>query len=183
MINKTPSKLALGVALFVMGMIFLSKSQEINIESSDTFANEPVYIEGFSKADLQSVPSPKRILIPGVNIDLEVDKSKAIDGYWEVYDNKAGWGEGSGYPGQPGNQVIFAHAREGLFSPLRSIEVGMSVYILTDSGWFSYKVAETRQVSPNQTEVITPTQDETLTLYTCTGYKDSKRLIVIAKPI
>jgi sortase A len=183
MINKGPSRLALGTALLITGLILLSRSQEVVVEPSNTFANEPVNIEGFSQNDLQSAPMPERILIPELNIDLGVERSRIIGGYWEVFEDKAGWGEGSGLPGQPGNQVIFAHARENLFLPLRSIELEVMVYVLTDSGWFNYQVTEIKEVNPNQVEVIAPTEDETLTLYTCSGYKDLKRLIVIAKPL
>ena len=183
MTNKSSSKLSLGIALLITGLILLSKSQEKIVDNSDTFEDEPVSVEGFLLNDIQSAPVPIKIIIPNLNISIDVEKSKIIGGYWEVFEDKAGWGEGSGYPGQPGNQVIFAHARENLFLPLRSIEVGARVYILTDSVWFDYQVTEIKEVLPNQIEVIAPTEDETLTLYTCSGYKDSKRLIVTAKPI
>jgi LPXTG-site transpeptidase (sortase) family protein len=182
--NK-PSKLALGIALFVVGLILLSKGQEksANNMTTTTFANEPIVVEGFTEKDYQSFPNPKRIVIPKLGIDLEVDRANVVDGYWKVYEDKAGWGEGSGFPGQPGNQVIFAHARDGLFLPLQTIKVDDEVYILTDLQWFKYKVAEIKEVEPNKTEVIAPTDAEILTLYTCSGYKDTKRLIVIAQPI
>jgi sortase A len=118
-----------------------------------------------------------------LGIDLEVERSAIVDGYWKVYEDKAGWGEGSGYPGQIGNQVIFAHARKGLFLPLQSIKVGENIYVLTDTSWFVYEVYERKEVNPNQTEVIEPTDEEILTLYTCSGYEDSNRLIVKARPI
>lgn len=181
--NNGPSKLALGFALLITGLILLSKSQEVSNEYSNTFASEPVHVEGFSQDDLQSAFPAKRILIPSLNMDMKVEKSRIIGGYWEVFEDKAGWGEGSGYPGQSGNQVIFAHARENLFLPLRSIELDTIIYILSEPGWYNYQVTEIREVNPSQVEVIAPTQDETLTLYTCSGYKDTKRLIITAKPI
>jgi LPXTG-site transpeptidase (sortase) family protein len=182
--DKKPSKLALGIALFAIGLILLSKSQEANTVSSRTFANEPVNVQGFNNEDgLQSTPVPKKVVIPALGIDLEVERSAIVDGYWKVYEDKAGWGEGSGYPGQIGNQVIFAHARKGLFLPLQSIKVGENIYVLTDTSWFVYEVYERKEVNPNQTEVIEPTDEEILTLYTCSGYEDSNRLIVKARPI
>lgn len=183
MIKNKPSKLALGIALLITGIILLSNSREGTVISSSTFEQEPVITQGFTESDNQNLPSPKRIIIPSLKINLDIDISKIIGGYWEVFNDKAGWGEGSGFPGQPGNQVIFAHAKNNLFQPLRLIEVGAEVYILTETDWYSYKVEEIKEVNPNQTEVIEPTDDEILTLYTCSGYKDSKRLIVIAKPL
>lgn len=95
---------------------------------------------------------------------------------------RLGGGDGSGIPGKEGNQVVFAHAREGLFLPLRSIESGEAIYVFTASKWYRYIVKEIKEVLPTQIEVIAPTEDETLTLYTCSGFSDSKRLIVVAKP-
>jgi LPXTG-site transpeptidase (sortase) family protein len=174
-------KFALGVALLILGLVFLFAKPE-NIISSKTFETEPIDVLELSDRDYKDDEVPKRIIIPSLSIDLSVQKAKIVSGYWEVFDDKAGWGEGSGLPGKEGNQVIFAHAREGLFLPLRSIEVGKRVYVLTDSGWYQYTVHEVKEVFPNQIEAIASTDDETLTLYTCSGYSDSKRLIVIAKP-
>jgi len=183
MSEKKPSRLALGVALLLMGLILVSNSQKTYISTNDSFANEPVSIKGFTQENIQSVAIAKKILIPDLGIDLEVKEADVKGGYWEVFEDKAGWGKGSGLPGQVGNQVIFAHARESLFLPLRSVKLGVKIYLLTDLGWYDYQVTDIKEVNPREIEVISPTDDETLTLYTCSGYQDSKRLIVTAKPI
>lgn len=160
-------------------MVF-GRGQTTSIKNS--FADEPVKVEGFSKEEAKDEKIlPQRIIIPSLSIDIAVKRARNIKGYWEVFEDSAAWGEGSGIPGEPGNQVIFAHVREGLFLPLKEVKTGMNVYVLTEKGWFDYKVVEIKEVYPNQVEVIAPTEDETLTLYTCTGYNDSKRLIVVAK--
>lgn len=100
-----------------------------------------------------------------------------------MYEDRAGYGIGSGIPGESGNVVIFAHAREGLFLPLKEIKTGDLVYLLTSGSYLSYKVKNIKEVLPNQTEVISPTLNQTLTLYTCSGFLDKERLIVIAEPI
>ncbi len=183
MVKGSPSKLALGVALVLTGILLIGGGQKQIDSRSDTFAQEPVKIEGFVSEEENVSLIPNRILIPDVDIDLEIGRSKIVGGYWEVFSDKAGWGEGSGLPGREGNQVIFAHARKGLFLPLRSIKPGAKIYVLTDSSWFNYTVSEIKEVIPSQIEVIAPTPDETLTLYTCSGFGDSMRLIVIAKRV
>ena len=183
-INSTShSKLALGLSLVIVGIIVILGRDKLPAIYSTSFESEPVKIEGLSIGELEEDKVPKRIVIPQISTDLEVKKSNIVGGYWEVFEDTAGWGIGSGYPGEPGNQVIFAHARDSLFLPLRSIKVGTKVYILTDSDWYKYEVKEIKEVYPNQVEVIAPTEDETLTLYTCSGFVDAKRLIVIAKPL
>ena len=180
--KKNLSKLGLGIALVVLGAILISGRSQIasNIASS-SFADEPVEIAGFENFAADDAKLPKRIIIPELSIDLSVKKAKVIGGYWEVFPDSAGWGEGSGLPDEAGNQVIFAHARKGLFLPLRKIEKGFSIYVLTSEGWYDYEVIEIKEVYPNEIEVIEPTDDERLTLYTCSGFTDSKRLIVIGE--
>ncbi len=179
--GSSPSKLALGLSLIILGsFLFLANGQR-DVKLSSSFENEPVKIQGLSENEIDESKIPKKIVIPDLSIDLNVKKANIVNGFWEVFEDSAAWGKGSGIPGEIGNQVIFAHARKGLFLPLQSIKVGTDIYILTDSGWFQYEVNDIKEVYPSQTEVIEVTADETLTLYTCSGYADSKRLIVIAK--
>ena len=177
------SKLGLGIALVVLGAILISGRNQIATNLGTSFADEPVEINGFNITEVDEGKLPKRIVIPSISVDLHVAKAQIKGGYWEVFSDSAGWGEGSGIPGEPGNQVIFAHAREGLFLPLKKIEVGMRVYVFTESSWYVYDVVEIKEVFPHQTEVIESTEDERLTLYTCSGFTDSKRLIVVAKRV
>ncbi len=179
--KTTREKLGLAISLIVLGVLFIWNRTPSTV-ASDTFKNEPVKVQGFDTQNAEG-DLPTRVVIPGLGIDLPVERAKIIDGYWEVFEDTAAWGEDSGLPGKPGNQVVFAHAREGLFLPLKDVSEGEVIYILTNSDWYSYKVAEIKEVLPNQTEVIAPTLDETLTLYTCSGFNDSKRLIVIAKRV
>ena len=178
------SRLGLGIFLVVLGLILVFGRNRIASNlSNDTFATEPVEVQGFSVSEVEETSLPKQIIIPSLGIDLAVKQAKVVGGYWEVFTDSAGWGEGSGIPGEAGNQVIFAHARDGLFLPLRRVETGMKVYVLVEDRWYSYEVTEVNEVYPNDTEVIAPTEDERLTLYTCSGFSDSKRLIVTAKRI
>lgn len=124
---------------------------------------------------------PIRIVIPSLSIDLPVVEAQVVNGYWETSDTAASHGVGSAVPGGSGNMVIFAHARQGLFLPLRNIADGAAIYVMTKDTWFTYKVVATKLVYPDETEVIAPTKDQTLTLYTCDGYFDEKRFIAVAK--
>ena len=175
------SKFGLGIALIALGIIFVIGSFGQRTARTESFASEPVKVEGFSAEEAPQEKLPVRIVLPSLSIDLEVKAAKNVNGYWQVFPDTAAWGEGSGLPGEAGNQVIYAHARKGLFLPLRDIALGMKVYVLTKEAWYWYEVKEVKEVKPTQVEVIAPTEDETLTLYTCSGFADSKRLIVSAK--
>lgn len=181
-----------GVLLVVAGL--LTSKQQIKVaapstisESVESFSREPVKVDksllaGNEKKDLAKNP-PIRVIIPTLGIDLPVKEAKVVNGFWEVFADSAAFGLGSAYPDEAGNQVIFAHAREGLFLPLRKAKVGQSVMVLTRDKWYSYKIKEIKEVLPNQTDVIAPTKDPILTLYTCSGFADNKRLIITAERI
>lgn len=183
LLKKIPAKGPVSILLISLGilLIFFGKPTLKQLSLVSSFRDEPVVIENLNGD--QSGEIPVKITIENVNIDIAVKEAKIVDGYWEVFPNVAGWGEGSGKPGRPGNQVVFAHARKGLFLPLRDVKIGSIVKIETTRDSYSYEVKEIKEVLPNQVEVISTTEDETLTLYTCTGFNDSKRLIVVAKRI
>lgn len=142
----------------------------------------PIVINSELLSSKKIEDSPVRILIPKADIDLPVVDAKIVNGYWELSETTASYGLGSGHPGEKGNTVIFAHAREGLFYNLKDVKTGDTIYVFTKDEWFKYKVNKITQVFPNQTEVIKPTKNETLTLYTCSGFSDEKRLIIQAIP-
>lgn len=183
--TTSPSKLSFGIALLGLGaiLVFGKPQAAPEVLPEYTFESEPVKVEGFAEVEDQGNGEPKRVIIPQLQVDIAVRGARIINGYWEIFSDSAGWGKGSSLPGQVGNQVIFAHAREGLFLPLKESKEGLDVYVLTKDSWYSYKMTEVKEVLPDEIQVIQPTEDETLTLYTCSGYADSKRLIVVAKRI
>jgi LPXTG-site transpeptidase (sortase) family protein len=176
-------KAVVGYLIVFAGLLFIVAGLMKEAERLYTFKDEPVDVKAFSQEVSTQKQLPVKIEIPEVQVDLLVRKANIIDGYWEVFEDSAGWGSGSGIPGKEGNQVIFAHARAGLFLPLLYIKEGMQVIVSTETDSFTYKVNEIKEVYPNQTEVIEPTEEETLTLYTCSGFGDEKRLIVKANRV
>jgi len=142
----------------------------------------PIKINSTLYASKNTVNNPVRILIPKADIDLKVIDAPIIDGYWQLSENTASYGLGSGHPGEKSNTVIFAHAQQGLFYNLKDVQLNDIIYVFTKNQWYRYKVNKITAVYPNQTDVIMPTKKEVLTLYTCTGFYDEKRLIVTAIP-
>jgi len=142
----------------------------------------PIKINSALYSSKNIVNDPVRILIPKSGIDLKVVDAPIIDGYWQLSENTASYGLGSGHPGEKSNTVIFAHAQQGLFYNLKDVQLNDIIYVFTKNQWYRYKVNKITAVYPNQTDVIMPTKKEVLTLYTCTGFYDEKRLIVTAIP-
>lgn len=127
---------------------------------------------------------PIRIRIPSTGIDLPITEAKVVNNVWEVTTAGANHWDTSGNPGDTNNIVIYAHNWKTLFGPLLTVREGEHIELTDETGkLFTYEITQTVSVKPNQVEYIQPTDDETLTLYTCTGFLDSMRFMVIAKPI
>jgi LPXTG-site transpeptidase (sortase) family protein len=184
-----------GIALLGLGFLTsnISSNEGNEIISNQVSQNEILEVNSFKDEPVKvdknllnpvknkkKIP-PNKILIPKIGIDITVKPARVINGYWEVFKDTAGFGLGSAYPDEVGNQVIFAHARDGLFINLKEVSLGDLIYIFTDNSWYTYKVIEIKEVYPDKTDVINPTKSSILTLYTCSGFQDSKRLIVTAE--
>jgi LPXTG-site transpeptidase (sortase) family protein len=145
--------------------------------SSLSFSQKPQLEVEFSEEQY-----PARIIISSLKIDLPVFSAKAEGEKWEIFDNAASYLLGSGIPGKKGNVVVYSHNKRHLFGPLLGIKKGTEIKIENKKGEiFSYEVLETKIVSPSQIEILLPAEEPILTLYTCTGFADSKRFVVAAK--
>ena len=169
----------IGLVFFVLAIAILFLPQ---IFFSHKVNNNPIKISSTLLTSKVKENDPVRILIPKADIDLKITDAKIINGYWKLSEDTASYGLGSGQPGTKSNTVIFAHARKGLFYNLKDVKENDVIYVFTKNNWFRYKVNKITAVYPNQTEIIAPTKNEVLTLYTCTGFYDEKRLIVQAVP-
>lgn len=171
----------------IIGLIFVSVALAllifpIRLPTPKHFDKNPIVISSSLLTSKKTNNTPVKIVIPKSDIDIPIVEAKIVDGYWELSETTASYGLGSGYPGTASNIVIFAHAKEGLFYNLKNAKIGDAIYVFTKNKWYGYKVNKITAVYPNQTEVIQPTKKETLTIYTCTGFNDEKRLIITALP-
>lgn len=171
-----------GLVLFLVGLIFSSAAFSIKgyqewQQNVLSFSQSPRPLRRVEEQDL-----PGRILIPTVKIELPVLPAKVVDNDWETFADSASYLLGSGIPGREGNTILYAHNKNRLFGPIRWLKKDDQITLANKKGEeFIYKVVETKIVSPETVEVLSATQDATLTLYTCTGFLDRDRFIVVAK--
>jgi LPXTG-site transpeptidase (sortase) family protein len=165
----------LGLALLgiVLVLNFCLQSREENL----SFSSVPELKEEISE-DL----FPERILIPKVRIDLLVFPAQASEDVWEISEEGVSYLLGSGLPGRKGNLVIYGHNKNRLFGPIRWLKKDDEIKVINRRGEeFTYKIKETKTVTPAMIDVLYPTEDSTLTLYTCAGLLDRERFLVVAK--
>ena len=78
----------------------------------------------------------------------------------------AGHIEDTAFPGEPGNVAIAGH-RDTTFRPVRRLKVGDTLVLETSAATFTYRIAWTKVVGPDDVYVIDPTKAPSLTLVTC----------------
>lgn len=163
----------IGLACYAIGIYF--------IWQTNNSARLPQKSYTVSKKQIVKSPTPVRIIIPDLKIDLPIYPAKIVRGEWELTAKGANYLISSPVPGDAGNSVIYAHNWTRLFGPLLDAKAGERVVIeYADKSKKIFVIQKLFEVPYNQMSVLAQTKDRRITLYTCTGFLDSKRLIAVA---
>jgi LPXTG-site transpeptidase (sortase) family protein len=132
-----------------------------------------------------SIPSdanvPVSIAIPSLNISLPVYPATIENGKWQDTKNGVSYLTSSSVPGTGGNSILYGHNWPALLGNLTKIKPGDKIFVTVfEQGTQVYTVNYITVVTPDQTHILDTTSDSRLTLYTCTGFLDSKRFVVTA---
>ncbi len=147
--------LALGYCAFLWGRAEFDQAQ--GNWTLDHPAERHTSLSAISEGSLLG-----RIEIPRLDLSAVVFEGTSDD----TLSRGVGHLRGSASPGQRGNLVLAAH-RDTFFRSLRGIRQGDQVTVQVPDGEFHYLVQSTSIVQPDQTEVLQPSADATLTLITC----------------
>lgn len=128
--------------------------------------------------------NPVSINVAAIGLNLSIEESRIVGGVWEISYQGASHLDKSADPGEAGNIVIYGHNKNSLFGPIRWLKEGDLIEIKSEEGTlYNYRAVKIAITTPNDIEYVLPKSEETLTLYTCTGFADSKRFIVVAKRV
>ena len=131
------------------------------------------------KVSINIVP-PDQISIPTLNLSLKIAPGVIENNQWTLFTDKISWLSTSGRIGQ-GNTILYGHNRVGLFAGLKKLNVGDEILVKQDNKIYKYKVWQINKVLPTDVEAVLANQNQ-LTLYTCDGSFDQRRLVVLALP-
>lgn len=127
-------------------------------------------------------PLVGRIEIPRVGVSAIV--ADGVD--YKTLRRAVGRIPGTARPGEPGNVGLAGH-RDTYFAGLRDVREGDLITLETPMGTFRYEVDSTVIVKPNDTHVLDPTDEPTLTLVTCYPFQHvgaaPERFIVHAREV
>jgi LPXTG-site transpeptidase (sortase) family protein len=124
---------------------------------------------------------PERVVIKSAEIDTPVVTVPQFENRWELTPHGAAWLETSPAPGMRGNSILYGHNWSSIFLNLTKVKPGDDIEVyMSDGSRRIFVVTATQTVSPDAIGVLKPAKDRHLTLYTCTGFLDSKRFVVSA---
>jgi LPXTG-site transpeptidase (sortase) family protein len=123
---------------------------------------------------------PQKVSIASI-LEVEVEPATQIGSKFLTSDDKASYFVNSASPNQQGNTIIYGHNKKGIFKKLHQLKGNEIITLIDQVGkQTDYQVQEILVAEPDQIEYLAPSDEDILTLYTCTGWADSKRLVVRA---
>lgn len=148
------------------------------------FSSHPLSFEGQpQKVRMGNDKSPKSIIIPSISLNLAIIPATVTGSNWETTSKGISYLSTSPMPGEKGNSVMYGHNWLSILGNLSKVKPGQKIIVVMHNGLKKEFIVEyTAVVDPSQTYIIDNTPDTRLTLYTCTGFLDLKRFVVVAKP-
>lgn len=141
----------------------------------------------FRLAEIKSVrttPStkiPTVIRLPSLDLELPIIPTELVDSKWQATSEGVSYLTTTPQPGETGNSIMYGHNWPNLLGRLTQVKPGQTIEVLfSDGNKSTFEIAFTTVVTPDQTHILNQTDDRRLTLYTCTGFLDSKRFVVTA---
>lgn len=126
--------------------------------------------------------SPVRIQVPDVGIDLPVFPAALTGTKWTYTKKGVSHLSSTPNPGATGNPVFYGHNWPNIFSSLHKSILGQSIILTSSTGSeHTYIITDIQVVTPDKTEILSQTGDPRITVFTCTGFLDLKRLVITAK--
>ncbi len=140
---------------------------------------------GFPNSEYRT--SPNRLIISKIGVNAPIIETDNEEyglslGAWLIPDGVS--------PGEKGNAIITGHRFKYLppsnltFYLFHKLEKGDLVYILWKGEEHYYEIDEIKVVEDTDLSVIEPSDEEVLTLFTCTPiYSTEQRLVIKARPV
>lgn len=131
-----------------------------------------------------SIQKPQKLIIPRLSKTLDITDGTFANDRWSISETGVSYLTSSALPTQAGNSVIYGHNKKDILGDLPSLKNGDQIYLVLANGNFvKYQVSEAKVIKSTQVEILNETQDSRLTIYTCSGFLDQARFVVIAAKV
>ena len=170
---------------FFLSLLFILIGAAILIWPSLLKAG-PLFLEN-SKAQ-ESNPiieaKPTKLYIPRLSRILYISDGYVTGDRWTIAQTGVSFYPESALPGSVGNSVLYGHNTKEILGGLWRVQDRDFLYIvLANGGVVKYQVFEKKEVKPTQVEILDKSADSRLTIYTCSGFLDQARFVVVAKEV
>ena len=179
-LNSPYIQLVLSLLFIIIGAVVLIwpsflKAGPLFLENSQTQESKPIPIIN---------TKPTKLYIPRLARILYISDGYVADNRWTISPTGVSFYPESALPGSSGNSVLYGHNTKEILGGLWRVEQGDDIYVVLKSGEFvKYKVESEEEVEPTQVEILNQTDDFRLTIYTCSGFLDQARFVVVAKQV
>jgi hypothetical protein len=124
---------------------------------------------------------PAHIYIPW-RIDAGITAGGWLDDHWVTDDRHLTYIRDSGRPTEDRPLVLYGHNTRSLLGNIRVLTGNENITLTTTDGHqYLYLIEKIKEVSPDDTAFLNSVQGDRLVMYTCSGFWDSKRFIVVAR--
>lgn len=180
-ILKVFTKLSLRTkALFVFGLLFLLISLFWHLNQTIQLAFFTPHVVPVK--NLYAIPT--ELIIEKISIDMPIEETIIHNGIWQVGEKGASHLTISARPGENGPIILYGHNTLERLGPIRWLSKGDTIALKTADGKIhTYTIDQTMTVAPNKMDVFTQRTGETLIIYTCDGFADLQRFVIIAQPL
>lgn len=152
------------------------------------YLNQTIQLALFTpKPSLQAIQQPgaqpTRITISAVKLDLSIEETAIAHNTWGIAQHAVSYLGTSARPGGQGAIILYAHNTNDRFGPIRWLTKGKTIQLTTSKHkTYTYTIIKLIEVPASKVDIFDQ-KEETLILYTCTGFADLKRFVVIARPL
>ncbi len=124
---------------------------------------------------------PITVIIKELKIKLPVYPTSLENEDWPTTSKGIFYLVDSAIPGEKGNSIFYGHNWPNLLGALAQAKKGQEIKVLLANGELRrFVITKINLITPDQTHVLSTTSEPFLTIYTCTGFLDRKRLIITA---
>lgn len=168
--------------LFAISLILLVTGLWLKIAATSPLAFTGTIDIPVKTADASQMPA--NINIPSISTLLPIEQKIIKNGEWGVSENGVSHLITSGTPGYSGNIILYGHNTSSALKDLQKVKIGETITIMDKNGKsYTYKIYSIKTVYPDDIGFLTSFENQTLTIYTCIGFADLKRLVVKAERI
>ena len=179
--RRTTALLFIALGFFFLGLSGFFLWQRTT-PSRIAFKLNEIQAATTSAAAHETVSSrPTVIKLASVGLELPIVPTELKNGHWQATTEGVSYLISSPLPGEIGNSIFYGHNWPNILGNLPQIKPGDTIEVdFSDGSHKKFRIEYTLTVTPDQTHILNPSQDRRLTLYTCTGFLDSKRFVAVA---